>query len=168
MALSRSPGRLYRFLLAMFRFPLAIFLFAALSQGAAAQERLWSLDAGDEDAYLVFGVPETDDVGISFWCTMGTGEVSIFVPEADPAMEAGKTISFTMTAGETVAQLEGKTAANEEAGAVSLEAKVSDGEPIFTALKEADRFKVKVGKEEYVYPLTDADVAGLLKLCGKP
>ena len=151
----------------MFRLPLAIFLFAALSHGAAAQERLWSLEAGDEDAYLVFGVPETDDVGISFWCTMGTGEVSIFLPEADPAMKPGKTVSFTIVAGETVAQLEGTTTANEEAGAPSLEAKVSDSEPIFAAMKEADRFKVKMGKEENVYPLIDADLAGLLKLCKK-
>jgi len=151
----------------MFRVPLAFFLAAGLSQSAAAQERLWSLDRGDEDAYLVFGVPETDDVGISFWCMMGTGEINIFLPEADSAMEAGKTISFSMIAGELVAELEGKTTANEEAGAVSLEAKVSDGEPIFAALKEADRFKVRLGKEEYVYPLTDADIAGLLKLCGK-
>lgn len=152
----------------MFRVPLAVFLFAALSQSAAAQERLWSLDAGDEDAYLVFGVPETDDVGISFWCTMGTGEISIFLPEADPDMKPEQTVPFTIRAGETVAELEGKTTANEEAGITSLEAKVSGSEPIFAALKEADRFKVKVGKEENVYPLTDADVAGLLKLCGKP
>ncbi len=151
----------------MFRVPFAVFLFAVLCQGAAAQERLWSLDAGDEDAYLVFGVPETDDVGISFWCTMGTGEISIFLPEADPAMQPEKTVPFTISAAETVAQLEGKTTANEEAGTTSLEAKVSDSQPIFAALKEADRFKVKVGAGENVYPLTDADVAGLLKLCGK-
>ncbi len=168
MALSSFRRRLYRFLPAMCRVPLAVFLFAALSQGAAAQERLWSLDRGDEDAYLVFGVPDTDDVGISFWCTLGTGEISLFMPETDSDMEAGKIISFTLTAGETVAQIKGKTTANEEAGAISLEAKISDGEPLFAALTEADRFKVKVGKEEYVYPLTDADVAGLLNLCRKP
>ncbi len=152
----------------MFRVPLAVLLIAALSPSAAAQERVWSLDAGDEEAYLVFGVPETDDVGISFWCTMGTDEISIFVPEADPAMVPEKTVHFTISAGETVARLEGKTHANEEAGTTSLEAKVSGGEPIFTALKGADRFKVKVGKEENVYPLIDADMAGLLKFCRKP
>ena len=150
------------------RLLLAVFSIAAVSASAEAQERQWSLDTGDEDAYLVFGVPETDDVGVSFWCTMGTGEISIFVPEADPSMKPGKTVPFTMTAGEMVARLEGKTTANEEAGTTSLEAKVSDSLPIFTAMKDADRFKVKVGKEENVYPLIDADVAGLLRLCGKP
>jgi len=152
----------------MFRVPLAVFLIAALFQSAAAQERQWSLDTGDEDAYLVFGVPETDDVGISFWCTLGSGEISIFVPEADPAMKPGKTVPFTLIAGETVAELEGRTSANEEAGTSSLEAKVPDSQPFFAALKEVDRFRVTVGREENVYPLIDADVAGLLALCKKP
>ncbi|MBC8038545.1 MAG: hypothetical protein H7X89_15145 [Rhizobiales bacterium] len=147
---------------------LAFFLIAVVPASVAAQERLWSLDAGDEDAYLVFGVPETDDVGISFWCTMGTDEIGIFVPEVDSAIKPGKTVPFTMTAGETVARFEGKTTANEMSGTSSLEAKVSAGEPFFEALKEADRFKVKVGNEENVYPLIDADVSGLLALCRKP
>jgi hypothetical protein len=150
------------------RLVLSVFLAAAACSSASAQERQWSLDTSDEDAYLVFGVPETDDVGISFWCTMGTGEISIFVPEADPDMKPGRTVPFTMTAGKTVAQLEGKTSANEMAGTTSLEASVSGSQPIFEALKEADRFKVKVGKEENIYPLIDADVAGLLRLCNKP
>ena len=128
------------------RFLLATSLAAAFSAGAAAQERQWSLDTGDEDAYLVFGVPETDDVGISFWCAMGTGLISIFVPEADASMQPGKTVPFTMTAGEIVAQLEGQTTANEMSDTTSLEAKVSDSQPIFAAMKDADRFKVKVGK----------------------
>ncbi len=150
------------------RILLSISLAAAVSASAAAQERQWSLDAGSEDAYLVFGVPETDDIGISFWCTMGTGEISIFVPEADASMESGLTVPFTMAAGETMAKLQGKTTANEEAGTTSLEARISVSEPIFEALKDADRFKVKVGQEENVYPLIDADVGGLLRLCRKP
>jgi hypothetical protein len=151
----------------MLRLPLAISLLAVLSASAAAQERQWSLDRGDDDAYLVFGVPETDDVGISFWCTMHTGIVNIFVPEVDPRVATAKTLTFTLSAGETVARIEGKTTVSPETGTTSLEARVPDSQPIFAALKNADRFKIKVGKEENVYPLIDADVAGLFSLCKK-
>ncbi|MGH6906646.1 MAG: hypothetical protein ACREDX_02185 [Aestuariivirga sp.] len=149
------------------RLALFIFLAAAVSADAMAQERQWSLDAGDEDAYLVFGVPETDDVGISFWCAMKTGEVNIFVPEADPAMKPGETVPFSVVAGQTVAKLEGRTTANEMSGTASLEAKVSSRHPLFEALRKADRFKIIVGKQETIYPLIDADVDALLRLCGK-
>ena len=51
---------------------------------ALAQERIWNLDQTDQEAYLVFGVPETDDVGVSFWCTLQSGIVKIYVPGRRP------------------------------------------------------------------------------------
>lgn len=39
--------------------PLPLVLALGLLAGAAhAQEREWTLDASEEDAYLIFGVPE--------------------------------------------------------------------------------------------------------------
>jgi hypothetical protein len=146
---------------------LVISLLAVLSASAVAQERQWSLDRGGEDAYLVFGVPETDDVGVSFWCTMHTGVINIFISQIESSIASRKHVPFLLEAGETVARLEGKTTANPETGATSLEAKVPDDQPIFAAMKAADRFKVKVGEEENIYPLIDVDLIGLLALCRK-
>jgi hypothetical protein len=151
----------------MLRLPLAIALLAIITGAAAAQERQWSLDRGDDEAYLVFGVPETEDVGVSFWCTMHTGVINIFISQVDSSITARKHVPFTLAAGETVARLGGKTTANPETGTTSLEAKVPDDQPIFVAIKTADRFKVTVGEEENIYPLIDADVTGLLALCKK-
>lgn len=148
-------------------FLLSVSLVTGFSASAAAQERQWSLDAGDEDAYLIFGVPESDDVGVSLWCTIRSGEISLFVPEADPTLKPGTTVPFTITAGATVVELKGETTANEEAGSTSLETKIPESSPIFAALTGADRFKIKVGSEENIFPLIDADVAGLLELCKK-
>lgn len=150
------------------RLLLTVSLIAAICASASAQERQWSLDAGDEDAYLVFGVPETDDVGISFWCTLRTGEVKIFVPEASPALKPGATTRFSITANKTTVKLKGRVTTNEEAGTTSLEARVSSSHPLFQSLEQADRFKVKIGGQENVFPLIDADVTGLLALCKKP
>ena len=72
------------------------FLLAALLAGialpASAQEREWIFDTGDEDAYLVFGVPESDDAGVSFGCTLQSGEIRIFLPEAGDDLKPNATI----------------------------------------------------------------------------
>ena len=60
----------------MFRRLSMLFAIGLLAGAAHAQEREWMLDASDEDAYLIFGVPETDDGGISLWCRIGKGTVS--------------------------------------------------------------------------------------------
>ena len=150
------------------RLLLSLAFTAAMFSVAAAQERQWSLDKGDDNAYLVFGVPDSDDVGFSMWCKVRSGEIEIFLPETDPALAPDQTISFKMAAGDATGEFKGKTSANEMSDTISLEAKLSDNDPIFAGLLEADRFRVKVGAEEIVIPLFDADIAGLLALCAKP
>ena len=44
------------------------FVTLLVSTLALAQERQWSLDTVNNQVFLVFGVPESDDVGLSFWC----------------------------------------------------------------------------------------------------
>lgn len=143
-------------------------LIAVLTASARAQERQWIFETGTDDAYLIFGVPETDDVGISFWCSAHSGEVRIFIPEADPVMKPDRDVSFVVSVGEETFKIDGKTAANEMSDTTSIEAAVSATEPLFAALQKADRFKVVTGAVEHVYPLIEADVAGLIGLCRSP
>ncbi len=140
----------------------------ALAASAEAQERQWIFDAGADEAYLIFGVPETDDVGISFWCSLHSGEVRIFIPEADPAMKPDRNVSFTVSVGKTKFKIAGKTAANEMSDTTSIEATVPATGSLFAALQKADRFRVVTGAVEHVYPLIEADVAGLIGLCRSP
>ncbi len=149
------------------RLVLTISLIALSCTSVMAQERQWSLDVNSEDAYLIFGVPESDDVGVSFWCTLRTGEIKVFVSESDPSLEPGTMASFTITAGKSAARLRGRVESNEDAAATSLEARIPASHPIFDALQLADRFKVEVGTTEDFFPLIDADVTGLLALCRK-
>ena len=53
---------------------------------------------GDEDAYLVFGVPELDDAGISFGCTLQSGEIRMFIPEAGEDLKPDEKIKLTVRA----------------------------------------------------------------------
>jgi hypothetical protein len=148
---------------------IAVFcLTAALTASARAQERQWIFDTGEDDAYLIFGVPETDDVGISFWCGRRSGEIRVFIPEADPAMKPDMDVSFVVSVAEETFKIGGRTATNEMSDTTSIEAAVSAADPLFAALRKSDRFMVVTGAVEHIYPLIDADVAGLVDLCRKP
>lgn len=138
-----------------------------LAGAAVAQERQWSLNASDQDAYLIFGVADSDDVGISLWCPIRQGTVIIFVPEPAESLPADQEVTVTLLAGDKTAEVKGKTEVNEDAGVSSVEANIAADDPFFDAVLKSDRLRVKVGKEESVFPLVEADVAGLLALCRK-
>ena len=132
---------------------------------ARAQEREWILDAADEDAFLVFGVPETDDVGVSLWCKLGSARVKLYFPEGSPELKPDITAPYELIVGAKKHKLSGKTTANDLTGSTSVETELSADDPLWTELIKADRFTVKIGKHELTYPLVDAGIDNLLKLC---
>ncbi len=146
-------------------------ILTALALGtnlAIAQERVWNLDRTDQEAYLVFGVPETDDVGVSFWCTLGSGIVKIYIPEADPSLKPAESVDIKLEIASKSYPLKGKTSVNEEAATISLEAELKTSDPLFSALREANHFAVRVGASNHTFPLGEADFANLLEVCKKP
>ena len=105
-----------RFLLA------ALLAWAALP--ASAQEREWIFDTGDEDAYLVFGVPDSDDAGVSFGCTLQSGEIRIFVPEAGDYLKPNDKIKLVITIAGKDFTFDATTTANEMSATTSAEAEI--------------------------------------------
>ena len=140
-------------------------IFTLVPSQASGQEREWSFDTGEEDAYLVFGVPQTDDVGVSFWCTIGAAEIRIFLPEAGESLTAGKTAKIDFDVKGNHYPASGETSANEESGTTSIETRIESGNPFFAALLSADRFSVRVDKEESTFPLDGADFESLIRVC---
>jgi hypothetical protein len=134
---------------------------------ACAQERTWMLDAVSEDAFLVFGVPETDDVGLSFWCKLTSGKVKIYIPDNAASLKPDSTVDVKITLNDQVFPFEGNTSENETSGATAVEFEVATADPMFAQLKTADRMQAAVGGRITIYPLFDADVGGLLSLCQK-
>lgn len=148
------------------RYVLAGLLICAAGP-AWAQEREWTFDTGDEDAYLVFGVPETDDTGVSFGCALQSGEIRIFVPEAGDDLEPDQQVMLTITVGGKDFTYEAVTAPNEMSGTISAEAVILPEDPLFADLRKVDRFRVRAGSEENIYPLEGADFESLVRACGK-
>jgi hypothetical protein len=145
-------------------------MLAALVLGSAsslAQERIWTLDQSDAEVYLVFGVPETDDVGVSFWCTQQSGIVRLYFPDSDPSLKPGAEVNFKLEVAGKTYPLIGKTAFNEESTGTSIEAELKTADPVFAALQTANRFAVKAGSTSHVFPLGEADFQTFLDVCGK-
>lgn len=135
---------------------------------ATAQEREWSIDQTDKEAYLVFGVPQTDDVGVSFWCKLQSNIITFYAPETDAKLKIADHIPFVLDIPPKTFRLRGKTVLNEEAGSISLEAPMKITDPVFAALQAADHFSVKIGKTKHVYPLSDANFPSFLGACQLP
>jgi hypothetical protein len=126
---------------------------------ALAQERQWLLDTAGEDAFLAFGVPNTTDIGVSFWCKIGKTSVSLFTPvtsaEARPKL--------VLSVGMKDYRLTTKVSNND--GARTIEAPLKPQKQILDILEASESFSVMLGKHKVTYPLGGADFEGLLKLC---
>lgn len=134
--------------------------FLLLAEPCFAQEREWLLDAADEDVFLVFGVPNTTDVGVSFWCKISTGSLSLFAPSQATLIAPN---SIALSIGTKTFDL--PTAPSNDGDTKTVEAKLVPQDLILSELQAAERFSLTIGNHKSVYPLMDADFAGLLKLC---
>lgn len=153
----------------MHRFPALVFALGLVTGEALAQEREWTLDASDQEAYLIFGVADSEDVGVSLWCPARKGIVNLYVPR--PTRELRKLdrrrVPMTVTAGSETATFAGRIEINPDSPSSSVEVEMPVDSPLLKAMLGADRFNVKVDTQEVVFPLYDADVETLLDLCRK-
>ena len=132
---------------------------------AIAQERQWTLDASDREAFLVFGVPETDDVGLSFWCEIGKPKISIFAPVPRSTLAKDIKIYIDLKIGKEKFKIIAKASQTPGTTAASVEALVSPDGTVIAAAKEAQQMTVTALGHSASYPLVDADIDGLLRVC---
>jgi hypothetical protein len=130
------------------------------------QEREWLLDAVDRDVFLIFGVAETNDVGVSFWCRIGTQNISAFTSApANFETPSGPT-PVELTVGGVAYLLDATPNTGDRQA--TLEAPLVPQEKIIESLKAADMFRLRIGNHTSTYPLAGADFDGLIRLCAKP
>jgi hypothetical protein len=135
----------------------------AVATPAAAQEREWLLDAAEEDVYLLFGVPNTNDVGVSFWCRIGEPEMSLFSPlPANAPADQPQPVVLVRVDDKTFTLAPRQT----ENSTGSVEAPLLEQQqPLLDSLKGAERFSVTITDHTSTFPLDGADFNSLLGLC---
>lgn len=138
-----------------------VFIILVTPLSAIAQEREWQLDAQGEDAYLVFGVPNTDDIGISLWCKIGEKTVSIFAPIPPTIKSVDATIALQID--EREYRLKPKI--NTENNNPTLEAELQPSEELMSAIAVAERIGLQIGDHKSVFPTEGANFTEFNKLC---
>ena len=145
---------------------LSVIALLSLAPPATAQERQWTLQTTDEDAYLMFGVPDTDDVGLSLWCQMGSDQVRIFLPITGKA-RPGQRLPLKLTVSSKTYRLKVRATTDQATGKLNAEASLGPIRTIPRALAAASGFSVRLNGHDAAYPLGEADVAGLIEVCRK-
>lgn len=153
----------------MYRLLLPLIALSLFTGHALAQEREWSLDASEQEAYLIFGVADSDDVGVSLWCPAHKDVVDLFVPRPTEELQkvGRKHVALLVKAGEEAATFAGKIELSPDATMSSVEVEMPVTHPLLKAMEHADRFSIEIAGREVVFPLYDADVTGLLDNCRK-
>jgi len=132
---------------------------------AFAQEREWSLNSTDTQTFLVFGVPDTDDVGLSFWCLNGKKDMSAFLPEPTLKLKRGQKLSMLLAVNGKTAKLPAVVDKDDATGVFTVEGKFNQGSQLLKNLKNGQAVTVTVLNHTSTYPLADADFAGLVDSC---
>jgi hypothetical protein len=143
------------------KFSLIILSLVVSATSTHAQEREWVLDAATDDVFLAFGVPNTADVAVSLWCTIGSRQPKLFaaVPNNQKMFKKPKAQiqvdnkSFDLP----VNLVDGEKPTIETRSVVPLE--------VLTALENQDRFTLVINNHKSVFPLEGADVPSFIKLC---
>lgn len=140
-------------------------LFLVLCVPSFAQERQWNLERSDNQAFLVFGVADTQDVGVSIWCEIGSGQLSAFLPEMRIALRAGETVPMTIGVDGVQQTLKGTAAIDVTTKQMTVETKFSLKDNLTARLKGGQTLSISVKGHVNTFPFADADFAGLLSRC---
>jgi hypothetical protein len=147
------------------RLALAIIL-VGLSLPVQAQEREWSIDTnGENEAYMTYGVPETEDIGLSLWCKIGSKNLNLYVPQSGWQTGTAKFVDVKIAADPVQINIKGKLQEDPTRDSASVEAKIELASPLVTALPDAQHIDIDTGKHKIITPLYDAPVSSLLRMC---
>ena len=132
---------------------------------AQAQERQWGLDTVNNQAFLVFGVPESDDVGLSFWCDIGKAKVSAFLPETVAPLRRGEHINIVMEVDGKAEKLSATVARDEGSGKLTIETTFGLDGSMMRALRKGQSLAITVKGHVNSFPIADANFDGLVDAC---
>lgn len=115
---------------------------------------VWTLSTEGDDAYLVYGIPDSDDGRIALSCAKRSGKVKVVAPverrvasRLDPSGQwrdaKGRSNPWptpvTLSSGATTAQLQGQAQPDEMNGGSTVEAALPAGSPVLQAFARSSQ-----------------------------
>ena len=141
------------------------FYLISLSSFAFAQERQWSLDSNEQNIFLVFGVPDTDDVGLSFLCKAGQRDISILFQINAAAMKPRLHNQLRIKASGQDFTIPAKVTPSQTPDSFAIEGQMKLDDNIWKALSASSDVTFIINNQTAIYPLTDANFVGLKSFC---
>jgi hypothetical protein len=132
---------------------------------AHAQERQWTLNAALQDVSLEFGVNGTDDVGLSFYCEIGSGKVSIFMPIDRQLITKDAKVPVLLKVDDTEFPIQMQASKSEGSRSGGLDGPVKVDGTVMQAMNGAREFSIFALGKAMNFPMLDADVDGFVKVC---
>jgi hypothetical protein len=139
----------------------ALMLALIYPMNAMAQEREWQLDAQGEDAFLVFGVPNTTDMGMSLWCKIGQKTMSFYAPMPHTLKSTNAAVALKI--GTAAFPLKPKF--TTENGSITLEAELQPQDKILEALTSTESVALLIASHMTVFPTEGANFQEFNALC---
>lgn len=138
----------------------------------AEEARVWMGETQEGGAVLLYGMPQTDDVPVSFRCELPAREF-IMTLSLDPDFEPKSgTVKLTVTAPPATDQfvVEADIQFLEEMELTFLEARPAFDAAIARMLKQGTELKFTIGEKTFAYPLAGAaEAMGPIEAaCAKP
>lgn len=138
----------------------------------AEEARIWMGEAQEGGAVLLYGMPQTDDVPVSFRCELPARDF-IMTLSLDPDFEPKSgTVKLTVTAPPLADQLvvDAEIQFLEEMELTFLEARPAFDAAIARMLKQGTELKFTIGEKTFAYPLTGAaeSIGPIEAACAKP
>lgn len=138
----------------------------------AEEARVWMGEAQEGGAVLLYGMPQTDDVPVSFRCEL-PARAFIMTLSLDPDFEPKSgTAKLTVTAPPATDQLvvEAEIQFLEEMELTFLEARPAFDAAIARMLKQGTELTFTIGEKTFAYPLAGAAeaIGPIEAACAKP
>jgi hypothetical protein len=143
-----------------------VLTLALAASPVCAQEREWTIDSTQEDAFLLFGTPGTDDVGASFWCKIGGNKVKLFVSDAAVSGHLKpRKHTMTLVLNDHVFTLPVQLTPQGGGDRFSAESTISLQGKVLDELARTSQFTVTISNHVTSFPFDDTNVSAFRKVC---
>ena len=136
-----------------------IALLAAAGAVCAAEKQSWGFVTSGDAVFLVYGVPDSESVTLSFICAPKRKRVTVLTTVLPDKARAGRPVTIRLVNGATTLDYAGTTAGSDDDG-VHASAEIAIDPRIYDLLAKGASVRVEVAGAHDTVPL--AGVAGPL------
>ena len=122
------------------------------SPARAAEKQVWGFVESGSEALLVYGVPESDVVTLSFICDTGKKRVEVVSTVLPAKPRTGQAVKTTLRNGDATAAYDGKIG-HSESGGFYVEASVAAEPKVVDVLRTGTALTISIPGREKRVPL---------------